>query len=286
VSGDALNEEPESDDDFEDALSHKDDIPHVESFADGSSVFSGEVSETDNGSSLPRENAHEDCSAQDEMLSKGIEHIRKKLKSNRYDDAVKEALLLFFSNYKKAIESSLVEESDRTNNTNSDRKGFLKYISPDKANQTLLALKYPTIKTHKKETFLKTFKVFQELFARHCALVSCVSPDMRSEITVKALCSDLKEVQDCHSSKEITDGKSIYDEYLSNLKQICENVEYRKDSLFESLRYNLSYNPQKFITAVRGKYKEGVWTSGEDYNYNKLYIGFKEICEKELNILK
>jgi hypothetical protein len=155
---------------------------------------------------------------------------------------------------------------------NNDRKGYLKYISPDKANQTLLALKYPTIKMHKKETFLKTFKVFQELFAHHCALVSCVSPDIRSEITVKALCSVLKEVQDCHSSKDNTNGKSIYEEYLSNLKLICENVEFGKDSLFESLRYNLSYNLKRFIMAVRGKYKEGVWTSGEDYNYNKLYI--------------
>jgi hypothetical protein len=52
----------------------------------GSSVFSGEVSETDNVSSLPQENTHEDCSAQDEMLSKGIEYVWEKLKSNRYDE--------------------------------------------------------------------------------------------------------------------------------------------------------------------------------------------------------
>jgi hypothetical protein len=88
------NEEPDSYDEFEDALSHKDDIPHVESFADGSSVVSGEVAENDNGSSLPQENNHEDCSAQDEMLSKGIEHVQKKLKSNKHDEAVKEALLV------------------------------------------------------------------------------------------------------------------------------------------------------------------------------------------------
>jgi len=166
-------------------------------------------------------------------------------------------------------------------------KGYFKYINPDNANKILLGLQYPTIKTHKKETFLKTFRSFQELFARHCALVSCVSPDIRSEITVKALCLVLKELQEDHATRnDINDSEGVYNQYLLNLKRICEDVDYGKVSLFETLRFNLSYNPQKFITVVRGKNKEGVWKSGEEYDSKKLYFEFRTICQDELNILK
>lgn len=171
-------------------------------------------------------------------------------------------------------------------NTHISKKGYFKYIIPGHANKILMALKYPTITTHKKETFLKTFRNFQELFARHCALASCVSPNIRSEITVKALCHVLKEVPEGHTKNDDIDGESTYDNYVSNLKTICENVEYGKKSLFESLRFNLSYNPQKFISVVRGKNKEGVWKSGEEYDSSKLYFEFRNICEKELNIFK
>ena len=44
----------------------------------------------------------------------------------------------------------------------------LNYISPTEANTILKELKYPKITVFRKESFLKTYKFWQVMFAHHC----------------------------------------------------------------------------------------------------------------------
>lgn len=85
-------------------------------------------------------------------------------------------------------------QSHEEKSSTASAKKYLKYISPVEANAILMSLKKPKIMTSKKETFMKTFKMFQICFARHCALLSCVPSASRSEITVKGLSNILEEI--------------------------------------------------------------------------------------------
>jgi hypothetical protein len=71
------------------------------------------------------------------------------------------------------------------------------------------------------------------------------------------------------------------------MKVICENVVSGTDTvLYKAVApTNYSFDPQRFVSVTRGKFKNGVWESGDDNNSEKLYIKFKDICHNDLNII-
>lgn len=145
-------------------------------------------------------------------------------------------------------------------------------------------------------TLLILFKAFQESFARHCALLSCVDEARRAEITLKVLGVTFEKINHYYravmldSSDSVDDsdvGKVKYENYIANLKVICSNVESDSEELLTVIGItNFSYkNPRQFITATRNKFKCGVWECSDDYDSNKLYTEFRDICMSELNII-
>ena len=130
------------------------------------------------------------------------------------------------------------------------------------------------------------------MFARHCALLSCVPTEKRSSITLKGLSIVINHIRDYvdNTLKPNTDdhnsGKLLYDLYISNLDVICHGIEVGGKPLIRSVVPNdFSYEPKKFVTVVRGKYKNGIWKMGEDYKSNMLYRVFRDICVDKLNII-
>jgi hypothetical protein len=118
---------------------------------------------------------------------------------------------------------------------------------------------------------MKTFKMFQISFARHCALLSCVPSASRSEITVKGLSNILEEILNYSTAEasevdEVQRGKLYHDTYNSSMKVICDNVLSGNDTLLYKAvaPTNYSYDPQRFVGVTRGKYKNGIWESGDD----------------------
>lgn len=81
-------------------------------------------------------------------------------------------------------------------------------------------------------------------------------------------------------------GKTFYDTYSNNMKIICDNVVIGNETLFSIVEpANFFYKAKKIIRVVRGKYKNGVWETGENYDSEKLYVNFKNICHDTLNII-
>ncbi len=187
--------------------------------------------------------------------------------------------------------------SEPKDNAGIRQNKYLKYITPQEANQILRSLKKPQILVTRKQAFTTSFKTFKESFARHCTLLSCVLEVNREEVTLTTLTVVLEKI-DIYHKDVIMGGKDFdcgdnpcvgqheYENYVASLKVICENVQVGDDALLSVVgSCNFSYKPKQFIVSTRNKYKCGVWVSGDDYDSNKLYCGFKDICQHVLNII-
>jgi len=174
-----------------------------------------------------------------------------------------------------------------------DTNKYFKYVTPQEANSILLSLKKPKVLVCRKHAFTTSFKTFKESVARHCALVSCLQEADKKAITVTTLTVVLKKIALYHKSHMLDKGESMqvgqheYDNYVANLEVICQNVDVGDDALLDVVGItNFSYRPKQFIVSTRNKYKCGVWETGEDYDSNKLYAGFRDICATHLNIIR
>lgn len=171
-----------------------------------------------------------------------------------------------------------------------------KFLEPKDANNILLTLTKPKLLVDRKQNFTNTYKAFQESFARHCALLSCVDESKRTSITLRTLEVLFEKINMYYKRSIIgseadnngsSTGKELYDTYIANLRVICANVKVDNEELWAVIcGTSFSYKPKQFIQATRNKYKCGVWETGDDYDSNKLYVVFKDICVSHLNIIQ
>jgi len=174
----------------------------------------------------------------------------------------------------------------------------LKFLDPNDANEILLNFKKPKLLVDRKQNFTNSFKAFQESFARHCALLSCVDETRRTEITLRMLEVIFEKISAYYKSLMFDSsaadnsasnvGKELYDKYIASIKVICAHVETDNEDLLSAIgATNFSYRPKQFITGTRNKYKFVLWESSDDYDSRKLYVVVKDICTKHLkNIIQ
>jgi len=158
----------------------------------------------------------------------------------------------------ESIDDNLCDKED-TEDVNVAKVKKFRYISAEDANKVLLSLKKPIIITFKKEAFTTTFKMFHIIFARHCALMSCIPPASRGSITMKSLTVVLDAIlqyyfipqKDECDDDNLKGGKKFYDTYSANMKVICDNVSIGSETLLNVVEpTNFFYKPSKVIRVI------------------------------------